>query len=218
MKIIVGTRYEIIRYSIRLKDTGDLGECVSCEHACNDPRPIYSPLSKSFGFHQNPPRPFRRARHLAENRILPRRVADSLLKKRKDQVPILRTVSFKHEQTVESPLRPRVRHSVAFFFVNHHVERSRNAVEAESRAHGSARLILSRLHRRDGGSRTQAGCQRKSSVAHVQGHDGGLKNAALLLYLHFSQIIVILIGISMRTVFSSINFVCFTREMGRVCR
>jgi len=42
--------------------------------------------------------------------------------------------------------------------------------------------VLSRLHD-DGGSRAQAGCQRKSSVARVQGHvNDGLRNATFLLY------------------------------------
>lgn len=35
------------------KNTGDFGECVSCEHVWNDMRPIYSPLSKSSAFTKN---------------------------------------------------------------------------------------------------------------------------------------------------------------------
>lgn len=45
-----------IRFDIRLvfsKDTGDFSECVSCEHAWNDTRPIYSPLSESSAFTKN---------------------------------------------------------------------------------------------------------------------------------------------------------------------
>lgn len=68
-----------------------------------------------------------------------------------------------------------------FFFINHRrAMRSSNAAEAESRTSDPPRSILSRLHRRDGGSRARAGCQRKSSVVRVQGHGSGLRNAALL--------------------------------------
>lgn len=45
-----------IRFDIRLvfsKNTGDFSECVSCEHAWNDTRPIYSPLSESSAFTKN---------------------------------------------------------------------------------------------------------------------------------------------------------------------
>lgn len=176
---------------------------------------ILSPL-EVVGFHQKPPWPA--ARRLAEKSkfyvspsISP--VTFTREKKRRRMDSPIRLIQKHEARSGKRPLRPRVRHPVAFFFVNHRrarvVTRPRVNHELGAPVPTHSISVASARQRKSNAGRMPAkvlGCPRSGPRQRPQE-----RRAFVGLYLHFSEIIVILIETAMRADFT-VSISCLPRE------